>query len=275
MTKRHTRLFFIGGTLLFAAIFVGLTIDSHRQFGELTNAENITEEVIEGKHVWHVNNCINCHTLFGEGAYYAPDLTKITKQRGEAYLTAFLKNPGQFYSEEIHRRIMPNPNLDDTEIAQVIAFLDWVAEVDNQGWPPRPIVVSSGSMQGATTGEAPTSTTTSNEPVALGEALFRQAELACQACHSVQPGVTLAGPTMAGLGTRAALTVESPTYTGAATDAEGYIRESIVEPSAHLVPGANFATGGDEGLSLMPTDYDERLSGEQIDHLVAFLMTLR
>lgn len=275
MTKRHTRLFFIWGTLLFSAIFIGLTIDSHRQFGELTNAENITEDVIEGKHVWHRNNCINCHTLFGEGAYYAPDLTKITKQRGEAYLTAFLQDPSRFYSEDIHRRIMPNPNLNDTEIAQVIAFLDWVAEVDNQGWPPRPIAVSSGALPGATAPPGPTAATESDEPVALGESLFRQPDLACQACHSIQPGVTLAGPSMAGIGTRADEVVSDPGYTGTATDAEGYIRESIVSPSAHIVPGDNFSTGGPQGISLMPADYETRLSDEQISYLVAYLMTLR
>ena len=275
MTKRHTRLFFIGGTLLFAAIFIALTIDSHRQFGELTNAENITAEVIEGKHVWHRSNCINCHTLFGEGAYYAPDLTKITKQRGEAYLTAFLRNPSQFYSEEVHRRLMPNPNLSDTEIAQVIAFLDWVSEVDNQGWPPRPIVVSSGALAGSYSDVAPTTGTTSDEPVALGETLFRQPELACTACHATRPGVTLAGPSLAGIAERAAAVVNDPGYTGSAEDAAGYIRESILTPSVHLVPGANFATGGAEGLSLMPADYGTRLEDERIDQLVAYLLTLR
>ncbi|MBR9989494.1 MAG: c-type cytochrome [Gemmatimonadetes bacterium] len=274
MTKRHTRLFFIGGTLLFAAIFVGLTIDSHRQFGELTNADMITEDVIEGKHVWHRNNCINCHTLFGEGAYYAPDLTKITQQRGAAYLTAFLRDPSQFYSEEVHRRLMPNPNLNDTEIAQVIAFLDWVANVDNQGWPPRPIVVSSGAMAGSYGGDAPTAGTTSDDPVARGEALFRQPALACTACHAIRPGVTLAGPSLAGMAMRAEETVADPSYTGSATDAEGYIRESIVSPSVHLVPGANFSTGPG-GISLMPGDYGTRLEDEQISQLVAYLATLR
>ena len=274
MTKRHTRLFFIVGTLLFAGIFIGLTIDSHRQFGTLTNAENITEEVIEGKHVWHRNNCINCHTLFGEGAYYAPDLTKITQQRGEAYLTAFLRNPSQFYSEETHRRLMPNPNLNDTEISQVIAFLDWVSHVDNQGWPPRPIVVSSGSMAGSA---APATTTgpASDDPVSMGEALFRTPELACVACHSTTPGVTLAGPSLAGIGSRAAETVANPQYAGTAQDPEGYVRESITQPSVHLVPGANFATAPVDGISLMPADYDTRLEDEQLDHLVAYLMTLR
>ena len=273
MTKRHTRLFFIGGTLLFAAIFVGLTIDSHRQFGELTNAENLTPEVIEGKHVWHDNNCINCHTLYGEGAYYAPDLTKITQQRGEAFLTAFLRDPSQFYSEETHRRLMPNPNLTDEEIAHVIAFLSWVSKVDTQGWPPRPIVVSSGQLAGATSDTAPEAAASDN-PVALGEALFRDPTLACTACHSLQAGVVLAGPSMAGIAERAAATVAAPGYAGQATDAEGYLRESILRPSAHLVPGANFATTPG-GISLMPTDYGDRLDDVQIDHLVAYLSTLR
>lgn len=275
MTKRHTRLFFIGGTLVFAAIFVGLTVDSHRQFGDLTNAENITPEVVEGKHVWHRNNCVNCHTLFGEGAYYAPDLTKITQQRGEAYLTTFLKDPSRFYSEEVHRRLMPNPNLNDEEIAQVIAFLDWVSEVDNQGWPPRPIVVSSGAMQGATAGRPPfAGETISDEPVERGERLFRSSETGCMACHSATPGVTLAGPSMAGINDRAAQVVEDPDYTGNAEDAAGYIRESILEPSIHLVFGANFSTGP-EGISLMPADYGTRLEPGQIDDLVAYLSTLR
>jgi nitric oxide reductase subunit C len=245
------------------------------KFGELTNAENITEAVIEGKHVWHRNNCINCHTLFGEGAYYAPDLTKITQQRGEAYLTAFLRDPSQFYSEEVHRRLMPNPNLSEREIAQVIAFLDWVANVDNQGWPPRPIVVSTGAMQGATaTPDERLRRSVSDEPVERGEALFRSPELACQACHSTTPGVTLAGPSMAGISSRAAAILPSPNYAGSATDAEGYIRESILEPSAHLVPGANFSTGPG-GISLMPADYGTRLETEQIEDLVAYLMTMR
>ena len=75
MNKKQTRLFAIGSSLLAALVFIGMTIDSHRQFGKLTHAENITPAVARGKNVWHKNNCINCHTLFGEGAYYAPDLT--------------------------------------------------------------------------------------------------------------------------------------------------------------------------------------------------------
>jgi nitric oxide reductase subunit C len=99
MTRRQTRIFFVAGTAIFALIFIALTIDSHMKFGELTHADAITPAVIEGKHVWHRKNCINCHTLLGEGAYYAPDLTKIAQHRGEAYLRQFLRDPSKYYSE--------------------------------------------------------------------------------------------------------------------------------------------------------------------------------
>ena len=148
-TKRQTRAFFYGGSGLCALLFLGMTVDTHRQVPKLTNEANNTPEVIAGKHVWHRKDCINCHTLLGEGAYYGPDLTKITQQRGSAYLTAFLKDPAKFYSEERDRRLMPNQKLTDLEIQQLIAFLDWVSKIDTQGWPPRPILVSGSTIPGA------------------------------------------------------------------------------------------------------------------------------
>ena len=270
MTKRHTRMFFIGGTLLFAAIFVILTVDSHRQFNTLTNADRITPAVSEGKAVWHRKNCVNCHTLLGEGAYYAPDLTKITQQRGTAYLTAFLKDPSQFYSERVHRRLMPNPKLSDAEIAQVIAFLDWVSKIDNNGWPPRPILVSGSAFPSAevqpTLGGA-----ASNDPMALGQLLFRSMPPGCFACHSTIAGTTLAGPSLAGIASRAGARVRQADYHGTATDAAGYIRESINTPSAYVVSGAMFSAGG---RSFMPDNFHVILTPKQIDQLVAYLLTL-
>jgi nitric oxide reductase subunit C len=148
MNKRQTRSFALISTAIAAVVFLGMTVDSHRQFPTLTNAQQITPQVTRGKDVWHQYNCINCHTLFGEGAYYAPDLTKITQQRGAPYLTAFLKDPSKFYDEKRHRRLMPNLKLGDEEIADLITFLDWVSKVDNQGWPPRPILVTGASIPG-------------------------------------------------------------------------------------------------------------------------------
>src|SRR5690606_15054684 len=194
-------------------------------------------------------------TLFGEGAYYAPDLTKITKLRGEAYLTAYMRDPSKFYDEQRHRRLMPKQDLSDEDIAGLIAFFEWVSNVDNQGWPPRPILVTGSALPGGdrsvdqqTSGakverggmEAPPGArplTGNEDPIALGERVFRTATPACTACHSIAPGVNMAGPTLAGLWGRTEALLASGEYKGQAKDVVGYIREAIVAPSAHLVPG--------------------------------------
>ena len=49
MNKRQTRIFAIAATAISALVFLGLTLDSHRQFGKLTNAEAITPAVTLGK----------------------------------------------------------------------------------------------------------------------------------------------------------------------------------------------------------------------------------
>ncbi len=279
-------MFAIGSTAVAALVFLGMTVDSHRQFDKLTNAQNITPEVTHGKDVWHKYNCINCHTLFGEGAYYAPDLTKITQLRGEQYLQAYMRNPAAFYDEQKHRRLMPKQNLSETEITDLIRFLDWVGKVDNQGWPPRPILVTGASIPGTDltatqqANEAETSSlppgarpvSGSENPIALGQAAFRSVTPACNACHSVAPGVNLAGPTLAGIAARALKAIGSPAYKGNATDVESYIRESIEHPSAYVVPGAMYSANGQ---SFMPNTYAQSLTAEQRDQLVAFIATLR
>lgn len=282
MNKRQARLFAIGSTVVASLAFLGLTLDSHRQFGTLTNADKITPQVTRGKDVWHENNCINCHTIFGEGAYYAPDLTKITKLRGNAYLTAYMKDPSKFYDETRHRRLMPKQDISDADIAALIAFLDWVSNVDNQGWPPRPLLVTGATFPGtdvSATAGAATATppaarpiTSGDNPIALGERVFRSAVPACTACHSTAPGVNLAGPSLAGLVARSTALLASGEYKGKATDIDGYIRESLTAPSAHVVPGAMYSANGQ---SFMPDTYGKDLTADQITHLSAYLASLK
>ena len=284
MNKRQTRLFAIISTAAAVVLFLGMTLDSHRQFPKLTNADKITPTVVRGQDVWHKNNCINCHTLFGEGAYYAPDLTKITKLRGEAYLKAYMVDPSKFYDEQRHRRLMPKQDLSEQNITDLIAFLDWVSNVDNQGWPPRPILVSGATLpltpveQASGTSVAPAthveagSSSEQPSPIGLGERVFRQAVPACTACHSTVPGVNMAGPSLAGILADANRIIASPEYKGKAKDAAGFIRESIVEPSAYLVPGAMYSANG---VSFMPSTYVNDLTPQQIDDLVTYLSTLK
>jgi nitric oxide reductase subunit C len=290
MTRRQARLFAIVSTLICTVAFIGMTIDSHRQFPRLTNEHEMTAEVLRGKQVWHKYNCTNCHTLLGEGAYYAPDLTKIAAQRGREYLRAFMKDPSAFYDEQKYRRVMPRQGLSEQEIDEVITFLTWISRIDTQGWPPRPILVSGSAIPGAnlatatplpqTTGTSPVPpvpgagkpAAASSDPVARGQALFNQPSAGCFACHSVAPGVNLAGPTLAGLATRSEERLKDPGYKGSAKAPADYIRESIVNPHAFLVPGPTYSAGG---RSFMPDNYDKTLKAEQIDELVAYLATLK
>ena len=286
MNKRQARVFAIGSSAIAALAFLALTIDSHRQFPKLTNAQNITPAVTHGKDVWHKNNCINCHTLFGEGAYYAPDLTKIAQQRGAQYLQTYLRDPSKFYDEQRHRRLMPKQDMTDREITDLVAFLDWVSKVDNQGWPPRPIRVTGSTIvttamllpdqpaTGVTLVLPPDAELASAEkdPVALGGVVFRTASPACMACHSLSPGVDMAGPTLAGVATRAQQLVTSAAYKGRANDVEGYIRESIMEPSAHIVAGAMYSANG---MSFMPNTFSKDLTSDQVAQLAAYLATFK
>ena len=167
---------------------------------------------------------------------------------------------------------MPNPNLSDEEIGDVIAFLTWISNIDNNNWPPRPILVSAATPQGIAFG-TPAPAAASTDPIALGEALFRRTPPGCFSCHSTQPGVQIVGPSLAGIGTRAAdLAEESRRTHGTAQSPEDYIRESILHPSAYVVPGPTFAAAGQ---SIMPAIYQDMLKPEDIDHLVAYLVTLK
>lgn len=89
-----------------------------------------------------------------------------------------------------------------------------------------------------------------------GKATF---ESYCRRCHETSGEVVVVGPSLAGVATRASTRL-------AGLDAAGYIRNSIESPGAYVVEG--FADG------LMPTDFQEQLTPEQIDGLVAFLLTL-
>ena len=89
----------------------------------------------------------------------------------------------------------------------------------------------------------------------------------CVTCHSLEPGEEKVGPSHAEMGSRALERVHSPEYSGQAQGAGDYLRESILEPDAYVVDG--FEPG------MMYQEYGEVLSEEQVDHLVAFLLSLQ
>lgn len=106
-----------------------------------------------------------------------------------------------------------------------------------------------------------------------GEKLF--GTLPCVSCHDVTkpwPGGDIC-PNLGNIATEAARLVRAREYRGKAKTAAEYIRESIVDPNAYIVPGAAYRTA--DGQSVMPKDFGSTLSGAQIDDLVAYLLTRR
>ncbi len=131
LSKKQAQVFFIGGTAVTFMIFIGLTIFSFSKGQDQSNYENITEEVIRGKHLWETNNCMGCHTLLGEGGYYAPELTKVIDRRGAGYIKAVLMTPESWSpnGRKIVAYGMSNEEADD-----LIAYFEWIGKIDLNGF---------------------------------------------------------------------------------------------------------------------------------------------
>jgi nitric oxide reductase subunit C len=126
--------------LFFILIFVGLTVHSHRYIVNNSTLP-MTEEVARGKHVWEKHACINCHTLLGEGAYFAPELGNIMTRWNvtDDRDTAFEVMRGWIDAQPSGvpgRRQMPYFEMTDQEVRDLTDFFLWVDRIDTQGWPP-------------------------------------------------------------------------------------------------------------------------------------------
>lgn len=163
-------------TVLFAALSVLSFVGPRKQA--------VPQEVsfdhfsaVDGKRVFQAWNCMGCHTIVGNGAYFGPDLTDLYRRAGPAWLAAFLPSAGAWPTaaairvqlqnpaiaaaagtdsfdaylerypaarERIERRggqstFMPNLPFTRDEIGQLIAFLKYTSEINTEGWPPTPL----------------------------------------------------------------------------------------------------------------------------------------
>lgn len=135
LSKEAARNFFLVGTGLCFGAFILLTVDTVKRVPTQTNEQNLSESAIRGKHLFDKNNCMGCHTILGEGAYYAPELTKVVERRGERYIKKFINNPDK-YSRG--KRKMVQYNFSEQEIDDLYNFFKWIGEADLNGFPPKP-----------------------------------------------------------------------------------------------------------------------------------------
>ena len=119
-----------------------------------------------GKLASQVKNCMNCHTLLGNGAYYAPDLTKAWidpawqkdgpmqgmtgKSTKEEAMAEFLIHPSQYPT---HARMMPNLDITPKEAKGLVAFLKHMSSIDTNGFPRNFARMSTDGVTGAVHGK--------------------------------------------------------------------------------------------------------------------------
>ena len=131
LSKKQARAFFLGGTLVTFLIFIGLTVFSLSKAQDQTHEEELTESAIRGKYLWEANNCMGCHTLLGEGGYYAPELTKVIERRGEGYVKAVLMSKTPW---KVSGRQMVAYGMTADEANDMVEFFKWIGNVDLNGF---------------------------------------------------------------------------------------------------------------------------------------------
>lgn len=115
-------------------------------FGKTYNKAQAYALMRQGKLVIQTRACMDCHTIFGNGAYYAPDLTKswldpawhqiwmpMTGARTqEEAMVRFLMNPEKYPT---WNRRMPDLNLTRSDAVAVVAYLKWLSSINTNGFP--------------------------------------------------------------------------------------------------------------------------------------------
>lgn len=241
------RIFFGAGTLIGAMVLI-MTV--------MMTTTNITptDEVVRGFELWQTYGCESCHTLYGQGGHYAPDLTHIYSLRGEEYIRDFMVDPSAYHPNQ---RLMPRFTINQTEIGDLIAMLAWTTSTEPVAgvWSPNPILVSGSAGLNINAIQEVGVSDTGDSLVAQGQTIYTQR---CASCHSVVEDVNLVGPSFWNIANHAAERVEGE-------DAETYIRNSILYPSDYIVEGF-----GD----VMQKNFAEVLSSEDISAITAYLLTL-
>jgi mono/diheme cytochrome c family protein len=208
-------------------------------------------------------NCAFCH---GEQAGAAPAFPgmaaraaeRVDGMSAEEYIHQSIVDPSAYVVEGYNAMPPVAGQLSDTEINALVAYImnkSVEGGMASTAETPEPTTEPT-SEPGPTEEPTPTSAPEETTPAAtvdleLGKTLF---EANCAMCHGESDGP---GPAFTGMGERAAERVDG-------MSAEDYIHESIVDPSAYVVEGFD---------DIMPKDYSDRLSEDDIANLIAYILS--
>lgn len=237
------------------------------------------------------NYCATCHGPEGQGSGRAPALNAIDLFDGErlknigwagttadfirATISSGRPRISASFNANSYPQRMPTWSSDfggplrKDQIDALVAFvMNWGPAYANITPEPTPTIVPVGTDINA---KLPPSNANN------GKALVQQK--GCTACHT---GTSLIGPAWLaaqstenkGVGTHATERYKDPGYKSKATSPEQYLHESIVQPSAYIVPGGDYTNPAD-GTSKMPAIYGNTLDAQNLADIIAYLLTLK
>jgi len=241
---------FVWTSIVMIGVFIVLTVQSY--YYVIGKEPKVTDAIAAGNRVFHDNNCMDCHTILGDGAYYATDLTKVINKRGKGFVRAVLKNPPEITRglwPGKYKRIMPNLHLTNQNINDLIAFLSWIGNIDTNGWPPGSKLLSSENE----TKIAPEGSISTIELIE---------KLNCGTCHTIKTQ---------GLNT---LGVIGPNLSNESARNRGvdWLVKQIANPAS--IPDSEVTKGYEGKRTLMPA-FKSQLTAEQLQSLATFINNLK
>ena len=224
--KRRTALAVLG---FMTIVFAALSVFSFTGSREQALPQNVSFDgysAVDGRRVFQAYNCMGCHTIVGNGAYFGPDLTDLYRRTGAAWLAAFLPSANAWPTAAAIRLQLLNPaiaeesgtaSLDDylerypaarerierrggtathmptlpfsrDEIGQLVAFLKYTSQMHTEGWPPAPFPGVPEAAAAARVGAAGTSGMPAAVPTAARAAATPAAQTGAHA--TAAPGST-------------------------------------------------------------------------------------
>lgn len=155
-------------------------------------------------------------------------------------------------SNDLAEDLTPIPTMAPGQTPTLIAALSSGAEATEEAVQPAGTQETEGTQEASAEGTQEAASTGGAGDAAAGEELFLST---CGGCH--QENADQPAPPRVGMGERAATRVEG-------MDAAEYLHQSIVDPHAFLVEGYG---------PIMPDTYGQDFSEDDINNLVAYLLT--